>query len=95
MSAQLRSTRFFVAILKILRHPSWTARWDLTWRKDQSEAGESRRAANRNRASDGRADHDGTFCEVTTDWDRGDWRCRATSRIVAFPFSHHAWIRGW
>ena len=39
--ARLTSTRFFVAILQILRDRSWTARWDLTWRKDVSEAGET------------------------------------------------------
>jgi hypothetical protein len=95
VAARLRSTRFFVAILKILRHLSWTARWDLTWLKDVSEAGESRGAANRSRASDGRAYHDGTFCEVTTDWDRGEsgnseiinGRC-AECRIRIFVSSH-------
>lgn len=54
------------------------------------EAGERCADTNRHRTGEGRANHNGTFCRATTDWDRGDLRCRDTSRIVASPVSHGA-----
>ena len=65
--ARLTSTRFFGAIFEILRDRAWTARWDLTWRKDVLETGESCGDVNHHQAGDGLADHDGTLCGATTD----------------------------
>lgn len=39
--------------------------------------------SNRSRTGEGRADHDGMFCDATVDRDCGSLRCRDTSRIVA------------
>ena len=89
-SARLTSTRFFGAIFEILRDRAWTARWDLTWRKDVLEAGDSCGDLNHRRAGEGRADHNGTLCGATADRDCGDLRCRDTSRIVAPTFRRRA-----
>jgi hypothetical protein len=89
-SARLTSIRFFCAILEILRDRAWTARWHLTWRKDVLEAGEGCGDLNHRRSGEDRANHNGTFCGATADWDCGDLRRRGTSRIVAATLSHRA-----
>lgn len=71
-SARLTSIRFFGAFVEILCDRAWTARWDLTRRKDVLEAGESCGDLNHRQAGDGQADHNGSFYAVTTDRDRGD-----------------------
>jgi hypothetical protein len=63
---------------------------DLTWRKDVLEAGESCGHLNHRQVGEGQPDHNGTFCEVTIDWDHGDLRCHRTSRIVAATLRHRA-----
>jgi hypothetical protein len=36
------------------------------------------------------ADHNGRLCGTTANWDRGDFRCRDKSRIVAATLRHRA-----
>jgi hypothetical protein len=52
-SARLTSTRFFGPLFEIPHDRTWTARWDLTWRKDVLEPGESSGGANYHRADKG------------------------------------------
>jgi hypothetical protein len=86
----LRRLNFLAHFFEILRDRVWTAQWDLTWRKDVLEAGESCGDMNHRRAGDGLADHNGTLWGATADRDCGDLRCRGTSRIIAATLRHRA-----
>jgi hypothetical protein len=89
-SARLTSTQILGAIFENLSERAWTAWWGLTWREDVSEAGESCGDPNYRRVGEGWADHNGTLCGTTADWDCGDFRRRDTSRIVAATLRHRA-----
>ena len=91
--ARLTSTLFFGKFLEIPGERAWTAWWDLTWGKDVLEPGERCGATNPLRADDGRADHDGTFCDAMAERARGDLRCRATSCAVVAILSQRALAR--
>jgi hypothetical protein len=90
----LRRLDYLAEFSKFRASGRGTPRWDLTWRKDVLEAGESCSYLNHRQAGERQADQHRTFCEAMTDWDRGDLRCHGTSCIVAATLRRRALAGG-